>query len=134
MVEMSANEKRSYVEDRWEWSVFWKPAPLPIPHEYEVLPWTMQVADAKCLDVHEFTGATEEECVSSAYEFTRKRQEEIRLINQQLQFLEISLSEVKRGSWDVGYVPAVESIITEKKAALAELQSGMKEAPHGKTQ
>jgi hypothetical protein len=74
-----------------------------------------------------FEGKTKVEAWHAAAEFTTARREELRLINQQLQFLEISLSEVEHGSWDVSYVPVVESIITERKTALVDLQRGMKE-------
>jgi hypothetical protein len=140
MAEMSANEKRSYIEDCWEWSVFWEPAPLPNPHEDEMLPWTMQVADAKCLDVHEFTGATEEECVSSAYEFTRKSQEEIRQVKKQIDWIQAASLVYRRHleasprNWRVlgkeSDLIAL-SILAREQAALAELQRGMKEASHG---
>lgn len=132
MAEMGANEKRSYVEDCWEWSVFWKPAPLPNPHEDEMLPWTMQVADAKYLDVHEFTGATEEECVSSAYEFTIQRQEEIRRRTIGLGLLKECMPG--DGWHSAEQVVIAGEIYTREQAALADLQRGMKEVPHGTTE
>ena len=143
MAEMGANEKRSYVEDCWEWSVFCKPAPLPNPHGDEMLPWTMQVIDAKCLDVHEFTGATEEECVSSAYEFTRKRQEEIRQVKKQIDWIQAASLvyrrhlEASHRNWRVlgkeSDLIAL-SILAARESTLADLQRGMKEEPHGKTE
>ena len=136
MAEMGANEKRSYVEDCWEWSVFWKPAPLPITDEDEMLLWTMQVADAKCGHLVEFTGATEEECVSSAYEFTRKRQEEIRQVKKQIDWIQVASLvyrrhlEASHRNWRVlgkeSDLIAL-SILAARESTLADLQRGMKE-------
>jgi hypothetical protein len=98
----------------------------------------MQVIDAKCLDVHEFTGATEEECVSSAYEFTRKRQEEIRQVKKQIDWIQAASLvyrrhlEASHRNWRVlgkeSDLIAL-SILAARESTLADLQRGMKEEP-----
>ena len=80
MSELTAQQEREYVEAAWEWSVFWKPCP-----EADDLPWIMQVADADVEDIHEFTGATEDECVHAAYLFTQELSRAVR-VSEQLEY------------------------------------------------
>jgi len=51
-IELTAQQKRKYVEVVWGRSVFWKPCP-----EADDLPWIMQVADADQMDKCQLCGA-----------------------------------------------------------------------------
>lgn len=77
--EMTTQAKREYVEKAWEWSVFWKP-----DSRIDDLPWTMQVADAKCEYKHEFRGDSEFDCVDDAYAFTKERERQIAEIEEEI--------------------------------------------------
>jgi hypothetical protein len=68
----------------------------------------------------------EAEAWSAARKYTEEILEGITLVNQELQFLEISLTEIKQGSWDHGYIVVVERIIAREQAALEELKKGMR--------
>jgi hypothetical protein len=133
MSELTAQQEREYVEAAWEWSVFWKPCP-----EADDLPWIMQVADADVEDIHEFTGATEDECVHAAYLFTLARLEEIRQLERDIDRIENyfwSASNWKDNLDDLEeqgqVVDAVRQqcadvrIVARLQAALAELKRGM---------
>ena len=56
-----------------------------------------------------------------------ERLEQIRQVNEELMFLEISLSEVKHGTWDRGYIAVVERILTREQAIFNSLRRGMKQ-------
>lgn len=53
-------------------------------------------------------------------------EEEIQKVNQELQFLELSLVHVKDGMWDEGYLAVVFRILARTEQHLEQLKRGMR--------
>ena len=120
MAEMSADEKLVRAA--------WKDTSLGGLRVYEIRAFHLYLGAWK----HEGTVKNKEAIWAAAAEFTIQRQQEIAELREEILALRDRMAYLAHWQPEDGAIYA--RTVAREQAALAELQRGMKEAPHGKTQ